>query len=184
VAAADFLSRALHRILYRNEPLLQALQGAAATVGDPLVSKWLASAISKVAEVAAEGSALAALGPPFTDDAAITSMARLWDVGKSEPIKVGKASPTEGALPAALYFALRYGSLEEALIANASVGGDSGARGVVIGMLLGAVHSEREGTLPARWMATLRSREAVERLLLGIASRRQQGGRVDGTTEL
>jgi hypothetical protein len=36
-------------------------------------------------------------------------MARLWDVGKSEPIKVGKASPTEGALPSALYFALKYG---------------------------------------------------------------------------
>lgn len=30
----------------------------------------------------------------FVDDLALTSMARLWDVGKSEPIKVGKASPT------------------------------------------------------------------------------------------
>ena len=27
----------------------------------------------------------------FVDDLAATSMARLWDVGKSEPIKVGKA---------------------------------------------------------------------------------------------
>ena len=33
----------------------------------------------------------------FVDDLALTSMARLWDVGRSEPIKVGKASPTEGA---------------------------------------------------------------------------------------
>ena len=69
----------------------------------------------------------------FADDIAITSMARLWDVGKSEPIKVGKASPTEGALPAALYFAIKYhrlatasttGGFEEALVANANCGGD------------------------------------------------------------
>ena len=31
-------------------------------------------------------------------------MARLWDIGRSEPIKVGKASPTEGTLPGAIYF--------------------------------------------------------------------------------
>jgi len=32
---------------------------------------------------------------------------RLWDVGKSEPIKVGKASPTEGTLPGSVYFIVR-----------------------------------------------------------------------------
>jgi len=35
-----------------------------------------------------------------TDDPALTSMARLWDVGKTEPIKVGKASQTEKLLQA------------------------------------------------------------------------------------
>ena len=34
-------------------------------------------------------------------------MARLWDVGKTEPIKVGKASPTEGTLPGAIYFIVK-----------------------------------------------------------------------------
>ena len=79
------------------------------------------------------------------------------------PIKVGKASPTEGALPGALYFALKYASsLEEALIANAGVGGDSAARGIVIGMLLGAVHGP--AGLPARWLATLNARPHVTHL--------------------
>ena len=32
----------------------------------------------------------------------------LWDVGKTEPIKVGKASPTEGTLPSSIYFILKY----------------------------------------------------------------------------
>ena len=88
-------------------------------------------------------------------------MARLWDVGKSEPIKVGKASPTEGALPGSLYFALRYQhSLEEALIANAGVGGDSAVRGMVIGMLLGAVHGR--GGIPQRWLNNLKALPHVE----------------------
>ena len=61
----------------------------------------------------------------FVDDLAMTSMARLWDVGKSEPIKVrldsfffmnlpllqlaqvGKASPTEGTLPGSIYIILK-----------------------------------------------------------------------------
>ena len=69
----------------------------------------------------------------------------------SEPIKVGKASPTEGALPGSLYLALKYQhSLEEGLIANAGIGGDSAVRGMVVGMLLGAVKG-RAG-IPGRWI--------------------------------
>lgn len=48
-------------------------------------------------------------------------MARLWDVGKSEPIKVGKASPTEGTLPGAVYFILKYKDFAQAARANAMV---------------------------------------------------------------
>ena len=49
-------------------------------------------------------------------DLALTSMARLWDVGRSEPIKVGKASPTEGTLPGAVYFILKYAEQEDILL--------------------------------------------------------------------
>merc|ERR1719155_230816 len=74
----------------------------------------------------------------FVDDLALTSMARLWDVGKSEPIKVGKASPTEGTLPGAVYFIVKYDNLAAAARANAEVGGDSASRAVAIGAVLGA----------------------------------------------
>merc|ERR1711937_145687 len=81
-------------------------------------------AIDKVAEATDPTNKLSK--EEYVDDLALTSMARLWEVGKTEPIKVGKASPTEGALPGSLYFILKYkDSLEEALIANAGVGGDS-----------------------------------------------------------
>merc|ERR1719210_571485 len=78
----------------------------------------------------------------IVDDLAMTSMARLWDVGKSEPIKVGKASPTEGVMPSAIYIILKYegAGLAAAARANALVGGDNASRAVAIGMVLGAYH--------------------------------------------
>ena len=163
IAAAGFLARAAHRLVFRGERDLAAvLEAAAAETGDAFISARLAEARAKVAEARDASTPLAQQGR-FTDDTAITSLARLWDVGKSEPIKVGKASPTEGALPAALYFALRYeDSLERALVANADCGGDSAARAMVIGMLLGGLHGE--AAVPARWAEGLRVRDKAERL--------------------
>merc|ERR1711957_939590 len=77
----------------------------------------------------------------FVDDLAMTSMARLWEVGKSEPIKVGKASPTEGTMPSSIYMVLKYeNDFAQAVRANAMVGGDNASRSVAIGMVLGALH--------------------------------------------
>ena len=56
-------------------------------------------------------------------------------MGKSEPIKVGKASPCEGTLPGALYFILKYKSFKHAAQANAMVGGDNASRAIPIGVL-------------------------------------------------
>merc|ERR1719472_586143 len=62
----------------------------------------------------------------FVDDLAATSMARLWDVGKTEPIKVGKASPTEGTLPTSVYLILKYqDDFDAGVKANAMIGGDN-----------------------------------------------------------
>ena len=63
----------------------------------------------------------------------VIEMCRLWDVGKSEPIKVGKASPCEGTLPGAIYFILKYKSFKSAAQANAMVGGDNASRAIPIG---------------------------------------------------
>jgi hypothetical protein len=86
VAAAEFLARAAHRLL-AGAPLRDALAGAAAATGDAFISARLREAVDKAAEVADARSPIAALGH-FADDAAITSLARLWDIGKDEPIKV------------------------------------------------------------------------------------------------
>ena len=70
---------------------------------------------------------------------------RLWDVGKSEPIKVGKASPCEGTLPGAIYFILKYQSFKAAAQANAMVGGDNASRAIPIGT---STHAIRESYSP------------------------------------
>ena len=189
VAAAEFLARALYRIIHHDTPLERALIEAAAKTNHPPLNKWLRDAQAKVAEVLDPTSSLSK--EEFVDDLAITSISRLWDVGKSEPIKIGKfnrndhtllcicaaacvvphrserhtgkASPTEGALPSSIYFALKYqNDLEAALIANANCGGDSAARGIVIGMLLGSSNK-----IPAdhRWRAGLTALPHVQEQL-------------------
>ena len=104
--AADFLSRTLHRIIYQEMSLEDALDSAALATKDAFITSKLENAKAKVKEALDVTTQL--YKEEFVDDIAITSMSRLWEIGKSEPIKIGKASPTEGALPASLYIALKY----------------------------------------------------------------------------
>lgn len=86
------------------------------------------------------------------------------DVGKTEPIKVGKASPTEGTLPSSIYIILKYGdSFEQAVKANAMVGGDSASRAVAIGMVLGAHHGVN--AIPENLRTTLNAWPKCSKLL-------------------
>ena len=94
-------------------------------------------------------------------------MAKLWDIGRSEPIRVGKASPTEGTLPGAVYFILKYADEEEglkkALQANTMVGGDNASRSIAIGMVLGAYKGVN--AIPKVWKEGLDDWEYCDDLL-------------------
>merc|ERR1719409_2643359 len=110
----------------------------------------------------------------FVDDLAMTSMARLWDVGKSEPIKVGKASPTEGTMPSSIYIILKYGDdLPAAAKANAMVGGDNASRSVAIGMVLGAYHGVE--AIPEALRTGLNAWGKANTLLDEIAAKERRG---------
>merc|ERR1719284_1885409 len=100
----------------------------------------------------------------FVDDLAATSMARLWDVGKTEPIKVGKASPTEGTLPTSVYLVLKYqSSFEDGVKANAMIGGDNASRSIAVGAVLGAYLGV--DAIPAELKNTLNAWKKSEKLL-------------------
>merc|ERR1719411_400515 len=120
----------------------------------------------------------------FVDDLAATSMARLWDVGKTEPIKVGKASPTEGTMPTSIYLILKYFSLypatpgkafAEGVRANVMIGGDNASRSIAVGMVLGAMAGTSEvfgGTneFGVAWKNSLNSFKQVEKWVDQLAS--------------
>ncbi len=66
----------------------------------------------------------------------------------------GQTCAINAALPGAVYTVLQHGdNLEEALIETVMAGGDSAARGMVVGMLLGAALGEEK--IPGRWLKAL-----------------------------
>lgn len=87
------------------------------------------------------------------------------DLSTAEAVaKLGQSCPLDKALPAVFAILLRHGdNLETALIENVMAGGDSAARALVLGIILGAAHGRR--AIPERWIGSLRARPQVEAFL-------------------
>eukprot|EP00930_Biecheleria_cincta_P018329 TRINITY_DN14317_c0_g1_i1.p1 TRINITY_DN14317_c0_g1~~TRINITY_DN14317_c0_g1_i1.p1 ORF type:complete len:548 (+),score=92.15 TRINITY_DN14317_c0_g1_i1:32-1675(+) len=156
----EFFARVAFRIIHGPMSPLDAIK-AVASESSPFIQEKVSQALAKVAEASDPSSSLSK--EEFVDDLALTSMARLWDVGRSEPIKVGKASPTEGVLPGSVYFVVKYNDFYEAARANSMVGGDCASRAVAIGMVLGAAQG-LEG-IPRRLQDTFVEWERLDGLL-------------------
>lgn len=72
----------------------------------------------------------------------------------------GQMCSINAALPGAVYTVLKnQDSLEDALIETVMAGGDSAARGMVVGMLLGAYHGRE--TIPSRWLLKLNKHNQI-----------------------
>ncbi len=159
----EFFARVTHRVIEGMNPQ-EAIETVAVQMGGFVETK-VAQAMAKVREATNPEAPLSK--ELFADDLALTSMARLWDIGRSEPIKVGKASPTEGTLPGAVYFILKYmnepDALKKALQANAMVGGDNASRSIAIGMVLGAYKGVN--AIPQEWKESLDQWEYCDTLL-------------------
>jgi ADP-ribosylglycohydrolase len=81
--------------------------------------------------------------------------------------ELGAACDLAKALPSALAILWRHGDdFETALVQNVAAGGDSAARGMFIGTLLGAAQGRR--AIPARWIESLQARPRVESFLQTI----------------
>mmetsp|Transcript_35243 Transcript_35243/g.59389 ORF Transcript_35243/g.59389 Transcript_35243/m.59389 type:complete len:367 (-) Transcript_35243:302-1402(-) len=157
----EFFTRVAWKVIHQN---LNPRDAITATAKES--SRWIQTQVQKGFDKFEEATdpSRPLFKEEFADDLAMTSMARLWDVGKTEPIKVGKASPTEGTLPSSVYIILKYmESFEDAVKANAMVGGDNASRSVAIGMVLGAYHGV-EG-IPANLREELNAWERCDALL-------------------
>jgi ADP-ribosylglycohydrolase len=74
--------------------------------------------------------------------------------------KLGPACSISSALPSVLYLALKYGDdIETAFIENAMAGGDNCARGLALGMLLGAANGLP--SIPERWVNELNAHDLL-----------------------
>lgn len=164
LGGGEFFARVVHKIIYDGMQPKEAFIAVGKKMG-----KWYADkvqqGINKFEEATDPSKPLSK--EEFVDDLAATSMARLWDVGKSEPIKVGKASPTEGTLPTSVYLVLKYqSSYEDGVKANAMIGGDNASRSIAVGAVLGAYHGV--DAIPAELKNTLNAWKKSEKLLSSL----------------
>jgi ADP-ribosylglycohydrolase len=78
--------------------------------------------------------------------------------------ELGQACDAEGALPSVVHLVLSYeDDLKEALVENVMAGGDSAARGMLTGLLLGAYHGL--GAIPGDWLSEMKARDRIVELL-------------------
>jgi ADP-ribosylglycohydrolase len=156
----EFFTRVAFRIIQKGLTPREAIEEVAKTSSN-FIKQKVKQALDKVEEALNPQKTLGT--QEFCDDLALTSMARLWEVGKTEPIKVGKASPTEGTLPGSVYLIVKHNDFYKAAKANAEIGGDSASRSVAIGMVLGAWQG-LEG-IPQRLKDTLIGYDKYDKLL-------------------
>ena len=78
--------------------------------------------------------------------------------------KLGPACSISSALPSVLYLALKYeNDIENAFIENAMAGGDNCARGLALGILLGAANGF--SSIPRNWIDSLMANKELENFL-------------------
>jgi ADP-ribosylglycohydrolase len=163
LSGGEFFARVTHRVIHGVHPR-DAMELVAVQMS-PFITSKVSQAIDKYQEATNQATELSQ--EQFADDLALTSMARLWHIGRSEPVRVGKASPTEGTLPGAVYFILKYADqedgLKKALQANTMVGGDNASRAIAIGMVLGA--HKGINAVPQAWKDTLDDYSYCDNLL-------------------
>jgi ADP-ribosylglycohydrolase len=76
----------------------------------------------------------------------------------------GQMCSVEAGLPAAVHLIARYGDdFKSALVENVMAGGDSSARGMLVGMVLGAAHGM--AAIPEEWVSQLTAGERIGAIL-------------------
>lgn len=79
-------------------------------------------------------------------------------------LEFGQMCSVEAALPGTVHLIARYGDdFKTAMVENVMAGGDSAARGMPAGMILGAAHGLT--AIPETWLAGMTARERIAALL-------------------
>jgi len=138
VESTRFFAQLLYLVFQGYTPKNSLLAMLNAT-DDPIVEDWIKIALASVDHDTTE---------------AITSF--------------GQSCSIKGGCPGALHLILKYeNNFEEAMKQNIYAGGDSAARGMVAGMVLGA-YNKLEG-IPSRWVDSLNSKERISSYIEAVS---------------
>jgi ADP-ribosylglycohydrolase len=142
IEASEFFARAAWAVLGGKSPVEALHLAAEAGYASAPIGQWLAAGL---------------------ESAAIDTVEAIGALGQTCHI--------DEAMPAVIHLVARYpGDLPACLRQNVMAGGDSAARGLLAGLLVGAAVG-REG-LPGDWLAALAARETIEAALHSIDARR------------
>ena len=139
VAAAEFLARVLWHVLQGQAPTAAMSQVVNEEMENATIADWVSQGLDSAGEDTLEVIA-----------------------------DFGQACAIEMALPAAVHLVARYeNDLETALVENVMAGGDSAARGMAVGMLLGAWLGA--DALPAAWLDQMNQSKKINELIAAAA---------------
>ncbi|MFZ0944467.1 MAG: ADP-ribosylglycohydrolase family protein [Syntrophobacteraceae bacterium] len=138
INASDFFARVIWRVLQGETPLSAIREVRENHFRESVLGQWTAEGIES-ARSDTRGAIL----------------------------KFGQSCDAERAFPSVVHLIGKYeGNLREALVENVMAGGDSAARGMVVGMILGAHLGF--GAIPIEWLSGLKRYQHIVELLEGI----------------
>ena len=161
--------------LFREDPerlAAAARTQTAMTHGDPLTidaAEFFARAAVRILGGEAPTAAFTAVAEERFAGTPLAGLVKDGIAGKGEESvavvgRFGRNCYTPAAFPGVIQIVARYETdLKEALIQDVMAGGDSAARGMAVGMLLGAHLGE--SAIPSLWLAGLEQREEIIALL-------------------
>ena len=139
IASAEFFARVCWVVMEGSGPVEAVNQVAEEHFQDSLISKWVIKGVES------------------KDTDTVSSI-----------LKFGQSCHTEEAFPSTIHLIARYAKdLKEALVQSVMAGGDSAARGMLAGMVLGA--SLGPESIPNDWLFDLRKKDEILRLLHEIS---------------
>ena len=156
----------------REQLLSDARKQTAMTHNDPLVvesAEYLADVVLKVLQGTAPSAAFRTAAPtrPRLQKLIDKGLATSGNQTRATIKAFGQTCDTAAALPGVIHLSTTYeNDLKSALIENVMAGGDSAARGMAVGMILGA-HLGRQA-IPDQWLKDLKAYNRIVDQLTAI----------------
>jgi ADP-ribosylglycohydrolase len=176
LAGAARIAPLVYRYRENPETLLQTVTAQTAmTHNSPAVlqsAEFLAKVASEVLAGSTPKESMARLADGLYKGGPIAgsvheALETLSSSTKEAVLEFGQSCNTKGALPAVVHLVLKYETdLREALVENVMAGGDSAARGLAVGMILGA-HLGM-GSIPEEWASGMKDHRKILDLLSRI----------------